>query len=98
MLVGRYRYEADDPDVEAQGTVGIVLEYVGDDVGVAAVEDASIAARINATASRRLPRCAASTVKRPTSAMRFRSREALNIEARVENRQVILGVRSRGGS
>jgi hypothetical protein len=30
MLVGRYRYEADDAGVEAQGTVGIVLEYVGD--------------------------------------------------------------------
>jgi hypothetical protein len=39
MLVGRHRYEADAPGVEAQGTVGIVLEYVGDDVGVAAVED-----------------------------------------------------------
>src|SRR4029077_19239529 len=39
MLVGRYQYEAAHPGVEAQRTVGIVLEDVGNDVGVAAVED-----------------------------------------------------------
>lgn len=39
MLVDCHRHEADHPGVEAQGTVGIVLEHVCEDVCVAAGED-----------------------------------------------------------
>ena len=74
MVVGGNQQEPHDAGVEAQRAVRVVLEHVGDEVGIAGSTTSSVAARIKAAASSTLLRCGAMMANRPTSAMRFCSR------------------------